>query len=173
LEYLPSHNIQSYLNNIDEIRNKILLVSGRIGLLRWINYKHNFNICFYADKENNIPFDWEKVVNIKKFNVDFEGLLNLILGNNYSLIIKLRPFIRKYYQKPYNLCQLCNGHDVVFITLLFLKCNGHKREIRELTINVLEKMLRTSYEVKYFQETNLYKSLNSWQAEIGFDFLNI
>lgn len=172
-EYFPSHKIQDIVNNIDEIRKNLLLVSSNIGLLRWINYKHKFNICFYADKENNIPFKWETVINIKKFKVDFEGLLQLITGGNYQLIIKLRPFIRKYNQEPYNLYELCNGHDVLYITFLFLNCHGRKKDTCDLSINVLEKMLRTSYETKYFQQTDLYRCISSWQSKIGIEILNV
>lgn len=172
-ELFPSSEAQSLSEKLPSIRSQIMNVASRMAIIRLANYMRNLRICFYTDKENSEVIDWEPAINIRSFTVDFEHLLRIVCRDDYSLIIKYRRPIREYSNNKYDLRELCNGHDVIFVTLLFLRCNGKKKECESLSTKNLEKMLRLAYDADFFRETNLYKNLLAWQKTLGMEILKI
>lgn len=176
-ELFPSGETQGIIERLSSIRSQIMTAASRMAIIRFANYKRNLNICFYIDKDNSEVINWEPAINIRSFSVNFEHLLRIVCREDYSQIIRIRPHINQCSEEcranKYNLLQLCNGHDVVFVTLLYLKSNGKKKECENLSSKDLEKMLRLAYEADFFRETNLYKNLLAWQNTLGMEILKI
>jgi hypothetical protein len=174
-ELFPSSEVKSLSENLPSIRQRIINVAANMALIRLVNHKYNLRICFYADNENSEVINWEPAVNIQKFTVDFNRLLCIVCRGDYSQMNSIRPYANQCNQecldKKYNLYQLCNGHDVIFVTVLFLRCNGKRKECGSLSTKGLEKMLRLAYDADYFRETNLYKNLLTWQNTLGMKIL--
>lgn len=172
-ELFPSVETQGIIDNLPNIRKQIMSVASTMAIIRLANHKFNLRICFYIDKENSTTIDWESAINIQRFTVDFERLLKIVCRDDYSQIHRIRGPIRECCKNKYKLSELCNGHDVIFVTLLFLKHNGRKQECKALSTKNLEKMLRLAYEGNYFRETELYRNLLSWQKTSGMEILKI
>ncbi len=71
--------------------------------------------------------------------------------------------LNKYLQKKYDPKQVCSGHDLIGILAIALrgvigKCCGVIAERRNL-----ERVLRLSFGLEHFQETEMYKALKNWE----------
>ncbi len=172
-ELFPYVETQGIIDRLPSVRSQIMNVASRMAIIRLANHKCNLHICFYIDKENSEVIDWGSAINIRSFTVDFEHLLRIVSRDDYSQINRIRGPVRECCNNRYNLRDLCNGHDVIFVTLLFLKCNGRKKECEALSTKNLEKMLRLAYEANFFKETKLYENLLAWQKTVGMEILKI
>ncbi len=172
-ELFPSGETKSIIEKLPSIRSHIMNVASKLAIIRLASHKHKLCVCFYIDKDNSEVINWAPAINIRSFTVDFEQLLKIVSGGDYSLILRIRPPVNECNKSKYDLRELCNGHDVVFVTLLYLKCNGKKKECESLSTKNLEKMLRLAYDADYFRETNLYKNLLAWQRTLGMEILKI
>lgn len=172
-ELFPSGETKSIIEKLPQLRSQIMFVASRMGIIRLANHKNNLYISFYIDKDKTEVINWELAINIQSFTVDFEQLLKIVCCDDYSLIHKIRPYINECNKSNYYLHELCNGHDVVFVTLLYLKFNGKKKECESLSTKNLEKMLRLAYDADYFRETKLYENILLWQRNRGVELFRI
>jgi hypothetical protein len=172
-EYIPIEKLDSLVRRYRNVRIAILTVAQKIACIRWINYKNSLGISFYTDSEKGVPINWESTIDIERFVVDLEGLIKIVCANNIRIEHFVKAEIVRYKDLEYDLLQLCNGHDVVYVTFLVVKRKGRYREVERLVPKDLEKALRLAYESTYFHDTGLYKGILEWQERSGKSILAI
>lgn len=172
-EYITNDKLESLQKKYPNLRLPILSVAYRMAIIRWVSHFHKLGINFYADQFKTQTIEWEPAINIDKFEVDFEKLLDIVCSDNYGSKMKLRPQIYACIQTKYDFYEFCNGHDVIYITLLFMRRRGRRRDVEGLTTKSLERMFRLAYEAGFFKETALYASMVQWQQAKGTTILKI
>jgi hypothetical protein len=151
-----------YFNHADNaILQMVLPETAFIGYTRWYNEKNagNFNFkkvdvgTFFIS--NGKPrLDGEKYL----------SELNHVSKNKTMAITKkeIEEFIKLNKTEDY--FNLCTGHDIIVGITLILGNNN--------TLEEYQKSLQDSFTIDHFMQTNLYKSMLSWQTINGFDILN-
>lgn len=172
-EFVTQSAIESTERRYHDIRSAILSVAYQMAIIRWINHRHKFGICFYANQSRTELINWEPAIDIDRFSVDFERLLDIVCSDNYSIKIRMRPYIRLCRKEKYDPYEFCNGHDVIFVTLLFIKRRGRRGQVENLLIKDLERIFRLAYEISFFKTTRLYENMLAWQQKKGINFLKI
>lgn len=172
-ELISVDKIESIRQRYPDIRYQILNVASGMAIFRYASHSKNLRINFYSDLERTQPVGWDKAIKIDSFKVDFEKLVEIICYDNYSLRFKLRPIIKEIMKKKYDLYEFCNGHDVVYVSMLFFKRKGRHNDVVNLTTKVMERMFRLAYEVEFFKQTAIYKEIVSWQKSKEINILNI
>jgi hypothetical protein len=162
-EYIPTKKLEIIENKYKSVQFAILKVVEKMAIIRWINYLNKLNISFYSDYERKKPIDWEKCIEIDKFFVDFDELINIICPQNSQIKKIIYTEVEKCKNLKYNLLQLCNGHDVVYVTYLVIKSKGRQREVDKMVLSHMDKAFRLSYESTYFRDTGLYKRILNWE----------
>ena len=66
-------------------------------------------------------------------------------------------------KSEYDLWQVCSGDDMIQILTIGLKNNFGTRKIKTNKSELVEAILRISYEYSYFCSTQLYKSIKEWE----------
>lgn len=141
---------------------EMLLESGiPIGFLRWISSYEKENL-FLAFK--NLSF--HKFVDKKTLRVDIDNLIKevKIKSNNSTLDENLMMNeILILMKSEYDPWQVCSGHDLVqILSIGFLNIFGNHRG-KKTTPEVVDGLLRISYEFSHFCLTNLHKSIVDWE----------
>jgi hypothetical protein len=166
-EYIPIEKLDSLMRRYKNVRFAILTVAQKMAYIRWINYKNSLGISFYSDTEKSLPVNWESAIDIEKFVVDLEKLINIVCTENMRIKLFVKTEIVSCEDLKYDLLQFCNGHDVVYVTFLVVKRKGRNKEVDRLVPKDLEKALRLAYESTYFRNTGLYREILGWQERSG------
>ncbi|MCD4845641.1 MAG: DUF4435 domain-containing protein [Methanosarcinales archaeon] len=163
------------VNKIKKLNKPIremLLESGiPIGFLRWISSPNKENISLFF---KNLSF--YKFVDKKTLEVDIDNLIKEVKfnSNNSTLdenLIKKQLII--LMKSEYDPWQVCSGHDLVqILSIGFLNIFGNHRG-KETTPEVVDGLLRISFEFSHFCLTDLYKSIVDWEKlNQSFEILN-
>ncbi|GHV48730.1 hypothetical protein AGMMS49546_39420 [Spirochaetia bacterium] len=142
----------------ETLRETAMQTAIYLSYIRWYNNTNQCNLYFrgldfnrIAVKNNKIQIDIEKIINI--LNSRSKNKIKAISKNDIdSFIVE---------NKTDDYFNLCNGHDV---TTLFTLAIGKDHES-------FFDALRTSFQLSYFMQTMLYKSILAWQTKHGFDIL--
>lgn len=151
-------------NYHDGLTRKLLLesflVSYEIGLLKLVNCRSNYNLCFK-------DIDFEKFLDINKLNVVFnqEHFIDEVIWNtkhiNYSARKELIEKVEKLREDDYCKFMVCSGHDISKVVSLIMS-QKELSIITPVSSADVESTLRISYGFNDFVETQLYKSLQDW-----------
>ena len=133
-----------------------------IGIFRLMNKLHHLNLNF-----KNLHFDLFSTFNGLDIEVDIENLADELrkrspripshADNNYLLSM--------YYElanNEFDRMQICCGHDVTKFISFVLRQRSLSNDAN-INQNKVERSLRLSYTLEYFQETRLCKALGDWQ----------
>lgn len=152
---LRIHTLEDIRNNLKE---SIIDVTYKIGILKWLNFKNNLLLMFKGMKYDNfITF------------VDFSA--NIDIDNYIQHILDRSPrkpphcdfnFLKKEYQLLYNkqadYKYVCNGHDFTYITMMAFHSEFSRD--KNITQEKVESHLRIAYSATAFQRTNIYNELS-------------
>lgn len=172
-EYISVDNIEKIRKRYPDIRTSILSVARYMAIIKWVNHIHDLRLYFYADSYRTQPIEWATSIDIETFKVNGDALLNIICNDDYSKKKTLARLLTPYLNNHYDPYKLCNGHDVLYVTLLFLKRRGRKIDVEDISVKNLERLFRLSYEVAYFKQTMLYQSIMKWQQSRSLSILKI
>jgi hypothetical protein len=161
---LYEYSLQSDAVNI---KQNILNEASYIGYIRYYNNINNGSINFEGIKIGEIverPSDnllLQKSSYLQKLNLHSSNKTISIDENTVNQFIVSNPVCDLY--------QLVNGHD--FIKLLASRINFQILKGKNTSHKDVSKSLRNSYRMDEFKQTNLYKSLLSWQNVNNHDVL--
>ncbi len=168
-EYLPSSKLNTLLKAPQGIRHSILSAACHMGKLRWASYKYHLNLSFYADYQKTTYIDWENTISLDNGAISVNALeLMDVVCPSVSFRQSIRDKLnRDTYIKSYDMRQLCNGHDAIFILYIIIKKQGRPKETAKIDSKGVEKALRLAYEANYFVKTKLYEQILNWQHRNG------
>lgn len=163
-EYGDDDKLEKFEKNKKKtLFDKVLEIGICIGKIRLSDKINKFEIGF-NDMEikdyltDDFEFETENFIN------------NAIRGskqknNKYSVVQK----IEEELAKDYDVWQICRGHD---LTEIIAACYSNEKassvgnhKAKYLRANDIERALRMSYVLDKFYNTNLYKSIVSWQSK--------
>jgi len=142
-----------------DIRQTLLQSAKIIGYLRWASLKFNYCLKFqdlafndFVDKKT-LALNESKLIQTVKNKSQKPGLDEQ----------EIRANMEKLKTDTQDMWHVCCGHDMISILSIALckalgTCNS-----KEVEPNVLEKYLRVAYESSHFRETNLYRSIQTWE----------
>ncbi|MBP0021338.1 MAG: DUF4435 domain-containing protein [Cyanobacteria bacterium SBLK] len=148
----------------DNLRTKLLEAGKLMGYLRLISEEETLNLKF-----DNLTFS--KFVNEQTMKIDESKLIKAIQEKSTEYSLQKEEFQQKLKDKQknnYDLWQLCCGHDLIAILSVGLrkvlrKVNESKVSREEIKPDSLERILRLAYEVRFFQDTQLYTDIQEWE----------
>jgi Protein of unknown function (DUF4435) len=124
---------------------------------RWHNDTNRIGLAFEHVGFNDL-FD------IKNFNFNKQQYVQKVVLKSPNAKIKdpilLLLAVEQLSEGSHELLQLCNGHDFMKITALYLS-KFLKKGIGEDTIAAI---FRIAYSINHFKTTQLYKNINAWAA---------
>jgi hypothetical protein len=143
------------------LRDILLEIAMPIGILRWISSpgKNNLSLKFK-------DLFFEKFIDKNTLDINIEKLIGEVKNNSFNVILDenlIKNEIMQLLSKPYDPWQICSGHDLVEILSICLRNEFGNKKAKTVTIQVLDSVLRISYEYSYFRLTGLYSSLESWE----------
>ncbi|WP_264564228.1 DUF4435 domain-containing protein [Flavobacterium sp. N3904] len=159
---------------IKDIREDLLNLSKSIGILKWVNKSENLGLLFKPHKEDARPLDYAKFIDVKLFKfTGNENLINAVINysmNKTKINTTNKAALQSLNSKKLDgveLNQLCNGHDICQILSL-----GLRKKLASLNSNVLsadqiELELILAYDSRYFEQTDIYKQIKSWEKQVG------
>jgi len=142
-----------------DIRQTLLESAKIIGYLRWASLKFKYDLSFeglafndFVDKKT-LALNESKLIQTVKNKSQKPGLDEQ----------EIRANMEKLKTDTQDMWHVCCGHDMISILSIALckalgTCNS-----KEVEPNVLEKYLRVAYESSHFRETNLYRSIQTWE----------
>jgi len=159
-----SEKLKKYQEKFN-VRKQLLTSTKPIGLLRLINKRNNWRMTFQH-------LNFEDFICKKTLTIKVEELIMSLSGINLRDFFEIEEELNKVSLKNENLWLICNGHDMMGILLI-----GFYFIIGDLNKNLnryrLEDLLRSSYEISFFKETNLFSDIKKWeQANTPFRVLS-
>jgi hypothetical protein len=153
------------------IRDMLLESGIIIGFLRWLSSPSKDNLSLNFKK-----LSFEKFLDQNTLRVDIDNLIKevKIKSNNSTLDEKaIKQKIIMLMKTGYDPWQVCSGHDLVrILSFGFLNIFGNHRG-KKITPEIVDGILRISYEYSHFCLTNLYKSIEDWdKMNLSFKILN-
>jgi hypothetical protein len=132
-----------------------------IGLLRWLA----------LPSRDNLPFIFRDLVfgnfiGETKLKINIDKLLEEIKKNsgNIEFVVKtIKSKIKSLKKENHPPWQVCSGHDMVEILAIGFRSVFGNKKAKTLSAEILEGMLRISYEYSHFQVTLLYVSIRNWE----------
>lgn len=143
-----------------DIRTAILESSVSLGYLLWISQCDELNLTFEGIR-------FSKFIDEKTLNIDELKLIQEVKNKSQAFSFKdgdLQQRLIEQKSDEHDPWQVCCGHGLVEILSLGLrKAIGSNKATDVDPIN-LERNLRLAYEEIYFQDTQLYSLIRTWES---------
>jgi hypothetical protein len=155
---------------VGDIRSIFLELALPLAYLKWANKHHNFGLVFKPLTADGKPLNVSKFISVD--TLEFKGYDDMIktvidYSSNKSEVTatldKISQLTKEMVNKSNDMLQLCNGHDVVSIFALSLRKKLSNLNANAVTSKHLENELIFSYDSRYFEQTDLYKRIKSWE----------
>lgn len=155
------------LNNFDQSIREFIIKNGKkIGYLRWYCAKKGLKLSFKKLSFN----DYKNCTDFKTLDIKVNDFISLILSQSTNcnlkddeLICELEDIVKK--NPNIDPWQICSGHDLIKILLIGLHHAFGSHNSMKLNHHALEGALRVAYELRFFFETKLYKSILNWESK--------
>jgi len=149
--------------NTQAILQKALEETKIIGYLRWFNEIDIIKLDFDGLGLGRfiVPHDIDIQLNIN----DYLDALNKRSNNKIRTltVADIKHFIQN--NNTNDLFNLCNGHDVTTLIALIINKNISQKHFCSV--------LRASFNIRYFQKTELYANILKWQTHYRFSVLRV
>ena len=152
----------------DSLRNNLLEETSFIGYLRYYNELNDCQINFkglsfgkfHSQRDDDCLILLKNEL-INELNIRSSNKRINIDETAINIFSKTVPLINCY--------QLVSGHD--FIKLLAFRINFSLKS-NKVNDKEISKLLRNSYRIDEFKNTDLFKHIYGWQFSLGVDILN-
>ncbi|MFK5976963.1 MAG: hypothetical protein QM493_10680 [Sulfurovum sp.] len=148
-------------------------LSREIGLLRYLSKKENLDLKFRIFSKDKVIFiDYNKFIDKDNLKLNKDNMIKVVENKSSKQnLFKDRPELKIVLDKlkvnKYDLVEFCNGHDFIHIFSLSLKKVLNNQNISNFDI---EKDLTIAYRYDDFKQTELFKSLSTWEKN-NIDYL--
>ncbi|MCI0470690.1 MAG: DUF4435 domain-containing protein, partial [Candidatus Aminicenantes bacterium] len=157
-EFGSKYKISKFASPIDVALCKNALP---IGFFRWISSetKDNLNLKFKG-------ISFEKFVDETKLEINIDRLIAEVKRNSgdknideKSITIKITSLMNENFD-PW---QICSGHDMVQVLAIGLRYIFGNKKAEPITAEILEGVLRITYEYSEFCLTGVYMAIREWE----------
>jgi len=147
------------------VRDMLLEVGRPLGFFRWLSSSRHENLAL---RFKNLHF--EKFIRVENDKVSVhiprlvrEVRLNTVnfMYNERELAEKLQTMIESNHHNPWHVCR---GHDLVTIFTYLLREVFGNRRARDMNQEMVDALLRLSYEYHFFRRTKLYDGIREWES---------
>jgi hypothetical protein len=179
LETLILKNSDCLERHLDEFADQSILDSSKVPVLKWllecaspVGY-----VRWICHKNGRGDFSFKKL-RFEPFVVGYpmepniEEMFAAIKGQCFSGesdeevdLEFLKSELKKLMSETYDQWQICNGHDMMKVLAIGFQKSFGKRKSKKFNWEIIESILRTTYEYSHFQRTNLYRDILKWQEE--------
>lgn len=142
-----------------DIKETLLAVGMPVGYLRWISLQDDLGLSF-----QNLSFN--KFLSSNKLTLDETQLIKEVKNKSQKPALDenlIRNKLSNFKKRNDDAWLVCCGHDLVEILSLGLRKTWGSNDSKEVKPELLEKCLRLAWEVSYFYQTELSKSLQKWE----------
>lgn len=144
---------------VDEVIKKLLNAGVHLGCLRYISFKENLWLTFEEIK-------FSRFVDKKNLDLDRISMVNTVINKSRRHDLPIPNLMEKMdstMANNFDPWDLCCGHDLVALLSLGLRRAFGTNNASEVKPELIEKSLRLAYNIEYFTETSLYRSVRNWE----------
>lgn len=161
-----------------DIRSLVFELAKPIGYLRYANKKHNLGLSFKPERPEGNKIKFKKFICEKNFNIfSLDVMINTIYeySKNRGQDVLSREIILEKLIEVSSLdipiIELVNGHDVSEILSMVITkgLQSDSKLIQDQTS--VESSLALAYELRHFQNSNLFMTLKKWSTSNGIDIV--
>lgn len=162
-EYASNNKIKTFLkrHSNGDLRLVLLDCCFPIGLLRWVSDRENLGLNFDG-------LNYAKCVDKASLKVLIDKLIQIVLSLTKKKSLKTENIRTKLDENlnsgPYDLFQVCCGHDFTAILAIGLRKAIGSKESKIANQKNIEKILRLSYDSRDFERTSLYEDSKKWES---------
>jgi hypothetical protein len=142
-----------------DLRAVIVNAGCVLGALRLVSLRNNLGLDFKGLVFSNF-------VTAETLAVDLPRLVRAVKNNSKKHLLdvdELREHVEELLRIGHDPLQVCVGHDLVHIFALALRKVIGSNNAIDVRAEVLEKILRLSYEQGFFRSTNLHSAICQWE----------
>ncbi|MFH8260619.1 DUF4435 domain-containing protein [Streptomyces roseolus] len=157
-------NRESSQREFQEVRDSLFAIAARIGAIRLWNERNSTSLKFNGvNPGGHLKSDGA---------FDVAGFVADLLDNSVSSNISHSDLIEVYGEGSQEKdAEMASGHD--FCALLAAQvCHARSSDGYEVAAEVVEAMLRLSFDDSSFSMTDLSRNLGRWEQESGVELLN-
>jgi hypothetical protein len=144
-----------------DIRQAILESGMVVGNLLWISLCDELNLTFEG-------ISFTKFIDEQTLQVNELSLIRHVKNKSQAHALRdedLKQRLEHEQHKQHDPWQVCRGHDLVEILSIGLRKAIGSNKATEVDSLNLERSLRLAYESIYFQTTQLYAEICSWESQ--------
>jgi hypothetical protein len=141
-----------------DFREALLAAGVAIGYLRWISQLDGLNLTF-----NNLSV--KNFINAKTLAIDELALITEVKNKSQAQKLKNEDLQNRMTDRrnpSHDPWQVCCGHDLTEILSFALQKTIGSMKVDAIE---LERSLRLAYETAFFQATQLYSAMRSWEDQ--------
>ncbi|HBO21945.1 MAG TPA: hypothetical protein DD649_03525 [Providencia sp.] len=160
------------------IREFILELAKPIGYLRFANKKYNLGLSFKPERPEGKKIKYKKFICDKEFKyIGIETMINIIYeySKNRGQEVASRNFIMEKYLEVMKIdipiIELANGHDVSEIISIIISKGLKSDSLLVSDQETTESSLALAYELRHFQDSNLFINIQNWSAKNGISII--
>lgn len=155
-----------------DIRTALLDMGKSLGYLRWVSLQDGHGLVFRE-------LDFKSLVRVRDFaSVSPEEMIRVVKNNTISKASPerrdkayaideqaVKNRVQELQLENYDLWQVCCGHDLICILSIGLRRKLGNYNAKDIGPDMLERELRLAYESRYFEETQLCTSIQTWETD--------
>jgi hypothetical protein len=142
-----------------DVREALLVAGCTIGYLRWISLKDSLHFKFEGISFSDF-IDKDLIINELALIKEVKNK-----SQRPSLDINdLQQRLKQQKDPSHDRWHVCCGHDLMNILSVGLRKTIGTNNPTDITVEILERDLRLSYEQVYFQTTELYAAIGIWET---------
>lgn len=150
------------------LRTMLLTIGKPLGFFRWISSSQQENLsCRFRnlDFRRFIRIEGERVsVNLPQMVHEVRLNTRTFMYREQEIVEKLEELLGKNHYDPWHICR---GHDLVAILAFLLRDFYGNRKAKGITPEIVDSLIRLSYEYRFFRNTRLCIDILHWEAITG------
>ena len=147
------------------IRDILLELGMPLGFFRWIYSSQHEKMTV---RFKNISLEEFIRIDRDTITINIDNLVKEVRNNtpqctldSKETAIRIKELLRN--KTLYDPWHVCRGHDLVHILTVILKKGFGKRKVKNITLEIIDGMLRIAYEYRDFSKTKLFASIKKWE----------
>ncbi len=161
-EFGSQNKVATFEQHAKKNITTVMLENGlRIGYLRWASLRNGLSLTFEE-------LEFEKFVSKEKLILDIAKLIKTVKDKSQKPGLLESDVLSKMKQlenAAHDPWHVCCGHDLVCILSLGLTKAIGTHSTKEVTPEIVEKLLRLAYERSYFVKTQVYLLIRQWEHD--------
>lgn len=161
-----------------DIRSLVLELAKPIGYLRYANKKYKLGLSFKPERPEGKGIKFKKFICEKTFKIfSTDAMINTVFeySKNRGQEVHSREIIMERLIEVSNadipVLELVNGHDISEILSIIITKGLQSDNALIQDQASVESALTLAYELRYFQDSNLFMTLQQWSTTNGINLV--